>query len=825
VSDDETALDDALAAARPAETSKRLLAQSRIAAQLFGATAPGFGRFRVLERLGGGGMGVVYAAYDPHLDRGVALKTVHVESQSQDIALREAKALAKLAHPNVVSVFDVGIEQNDVYIVMELVRGPTLAAWVKDKPLAAVIDAYRQAAQGLAAAHASGLVHRDFKPENVIVGDDGRVRVVDFGLAVESEARGGGAGTPAYMAPEQRAGEKVTAAADQYSFAVALAAAVPAPLPAWLAAIVERARSDDPAARFGSMQDVVRALGRDPAVVRRRRVIAGVVSTAVIGASIAAFVIGRSSTREEACAGGAADLAATWAADAQAAQLARISAMSPYGREVAGQLAPQLAAFRDGWIGNARKACLAHRRGQSDRLFDRRMACLDRGRAAFATIGELTATASEPTLPGLARATTALPVPDACADIASLVDDVEPPAPAIAASVAALRRDLERASVQIAAGRFDDARRIGDTVTASARTLRYEPVLAEAMLVAGHAALQMEDRPGAVERLTAATTIGLASGRVDVGVEAWARRAFVEGTWEHPERALAGADVIEALASRSHSPFTRALLANNIGNVHLARSERDAARESFTRALAWAQQVRGPGAVELANVRMNMAIVADTAAEADRLFLAAHDELARMLGPDHPDTLNVDWTRAMKSISAEEAPTYLASVCARHELHPSIAARTAACYAELAEVREAQSDRAGARTAIERALALDDKHEDTPEVAGYAALYRGDATAALRAFDAALAGLPAQTGEAFFMTYTRAKLQLGRARAAIAANQPPGASLDAAIAGLAAIAPAQRAATIDRKLAAARALKARDPTSRAPAGTTATPDP
>src|SRR5262245_5620971 len=164
-----------------------LLAQSRIAAALFGTTAPGFGRFRVLERLGGGGMGVVYAAYDPQLDRGVALKTVHVPKQSQELAVREAKALAKLSHPNVVSVFDVGVEQGHVYIVMELVRGATLREWIKERAVSDVIDAYRQAAQGLAAAHDGGLVHRDFKPDNAIVGGDGRVRVVDFGLAIEQE--------------------------------------------------------------------------------------------------------------------------------------------------------------------------------------------------------------------------------------------------------------------------------------------------------------------------------------------------------------------------------------------------------------------------------------------------------------------------------------------------------------------------------------------------------------------------------------------------------------------------------------------------------------
>jgi len=133
---DDPELEEALAIVRDddASTPGLLLAQRRIAGRLFGEAAPGLGRFRVLERLGGGGMGVVYAAYDPQLDRGVALKTVHVPEGSGEVALREAKALAKVSHPNIVPVFDVGFEAGHVYIVMELIRGDTLRAWVFDHP-------------------------------------------------------------------------------------------------------------------------------------------------------------------------------------------------------------------------------------------------------------------------------------------------------------------------------------------------------------------------------------------------------------------------------------------------------------------------------------------------------------------------------------------------------------------------------------------------------------------------------------------------------------------------------------------------------------------
>lgn len=153
-------------------------------------------RYVVLDQLGQGGMGVVYSAYDPELDRKVAIKVLRTESQTEASRMRlqrEAQALARLAHPNVVAVHDVGEIEGRVFIVMEFVRGQTLRRWGKrgkggprgkgdDFDWRTVLDAYLQAGRGMAAAHAVGLVHRDFKPDNALMGDDGRVRVVDFGL-------------------------------------------------------------------------------------------------------------------------------------------------------------------------------------------------------------------------------------------------------------------------------------------------------------------------------------------------------------------------------------------------------------------------------------------------------------------------------------------------------------------------------------------------------------------------------------------------------------------------------------------------------------------
>jgi tRNA A-37 threonylcarbamoyl transferase component Bud32 len=207
--------------------------------------ARSIGHFAVLRRLGEGGMGVVYAAYDERLARRVAIKLLHGSDHLR--MQREAQALARLSHPNVVQIYEIGHSRGRVFVAMEHVEGPTLGEWVSSGPrdLAAILTAFLQAGEGLLAAHACGLVHRDFKPHNVIVGDDGRARVLDFGLARAGDSlpdradehavadltvallspltqAGALVGTPAYMSPEQHAALPVDARSDQFSFCAAL---------------------------------------------------------------------------------------------------------------------------------------------------------------------------------------------------------------------------------------------------------------------------------------------------------------------------------------------------------------------------------------------------------------------------------------------------------------------------------------------------------------------------------------------------------------------------------------------------------------------------
>src|SRR5215468_2658501 len=329
--DDPASVIEALAETpRVSDPVARDLVRSRVAAELFDH-APDpvrIGRFHLLERIGRGGMGRVYAAYDPDLDRRVAIKLVRAgDSGSRERLLGEAQALARLSHPHVVPVHDVEVIGDQVCIVMEFVRGQTVRAWRAAAPRTwrEVLAIHRQIGEGLEAAHRAGLVHRDVKPDNAIVGADGRVRVVDFGLARPLEIADGAvdpavphaavtspAGTPRYMAPEQAAGRAVTAAADQYAFCVALREALGDAAP-WLGPVLERGTADDPAARFASMSELLRALARDPAAARRRRMIAGGAAVLLAGAGALAGVVwaGRT-TAVEPCAGGAGELAAVW---------------------------------------------------------------------------------------------------------------------------------------------------------------------------------------------------------------------------------------------------------------------------------------------------------------------------------------------------------------------------------------------------------------------------------------------------------------------------------------------------------------------------------
>lgn len=294
------------------------------------------GRYVLLEPVGRGGVGEVYAAYDPELDRRVAIKLVHAGASAwgdvQRRMQREAKAMARVRHPNVVAIHDVGRFRDEVFIAMELLEGQTLSAWLRaeTRDWPALREVFVQAARGLAAVHDAGLVLRDFKPANVFVGRDGVVKVLDFGLAraaadagpaepaglLSEELTMGGAiaGTPAYMAPEQIRGGTIDAAADQFAFCVALYEALwrerpfpgtdlaqrhraietqrlepPQTLPSPVRAAVLRGLAANPAERHPSMTALADALQPTPS--RRTGTWLAVGLAALLSAGATAFTL------------------------------------------------------------------------------------------------------------------------------------------------------------------------------------------------------------------------------------------------------------------------------------------------------------------------------------------------------------------------------------------------------------------------------------------------------------------------------------------------------------------------------------------------------
>ncbi|HET6284532.1 MAG TPA: serine/threonine-protein kinase [Polyangia bacterium] len=334
------------------------------------------GRYAILNLVGQGGMGEVYAAYDPELDRRVALKLLTEERSAgvraevaQARLLREAKAIARLSHPNVVVVHDAGTIDGRVFIAMEFLRGRTLKAWLDSQPRtwSEIRTVFIAAGRGLMAAHAAGLVHRDVKPQNVMVDDDGTVRVTDFGLASEDLAPGIAAqegaahatansvdaptpapphltrtgavmGTPLYMAPEQFCGEKTDPRTDQFSFCVMLYEALygerPFPsdslpqlreaviegkvrepaqrnrVPARLRRILLRGLSRNPDDRYPSMTALLAELERDAGRQRRRLAVGAVVAMSLLALGA---VVQRATNRPAVlCRGGGEKLNGIW---------------------------------------------------------------------------------------------------------------------------------------------------------------------------------------------------------------------------------------------------------------------------------------------------------------------------------------------------------------------------------------------------------------------------------------------------------------------------------------------------------------------------------
>ncbi|MGE0548110.1 MAG: protein kinase [Kofleriaceae bacterium] len=453
------------------------------------------GRYVILDVLGRGGMGTVYAAYDPELDRKIAVKLLRSDLTPDEAAttrlIREAQALARLSHPSVVAIYDVGRVEDVVYLVMEYVEGGTLADWLTEtRSLDDIVRAFALAGHGLAAAHAAGLIHRDVKPSNILVSADGRVLVTDFGLArtehaaPESPADRSSQtpdqptslpialtgsrtviGTPAYMAPEQyRHGAVIDARADQFAFCVALFEAVhgrrpflatsfdelrakvltgsidaglTSDAPRWLDRLLVRGLAPSPDARFADMDELLARLMPDRRRLYRR--LAGAAAITAIAAAAPLVIASRNdpAVLPVACTHVADKAAEIWNPDtSQVVRHAFLATGAPLAESTAAAVTRALETFADNWAIVRTEACEAtHLRGeQSAERLDRQLACLDRtARDARALVGVL-ATADRDVVSHAVEAVRQLDV-QACSQLTLPVAPAAPAAPA--ASVAA----------------------------------------------------------------------------------------------------------------------------------------------------------------------------------------------------------------------------------------------------------------------------------------------------------------------------------------------------------------------------------------------------
>jgi serine/threonine-protein kinase len=474
------------------------------------------GRYEVEALIGKGGMGEVYRANDRDLARLVAIKVLHGGLASRT-ALHEAQSMARLSHPHVVTVYDVGLHAERVYVAMEYVDGVNLREWLKrePRPWRRVLAALIAAGEGLAATHRTGLVHRDFKPDNVLIGRDGRVRVGDFGLAFVAAAGAPEtlAGTPAYMAPERAA----DARADQYAFCVTLHEALygrrpdeeggrarEASVPAWVRAVVKRGLSADPAQRYPSMDAVVAALSADPARTRRRlAATAGLVALTLGGAHWLA-------ADRPTCNGGSARLVGAWDDAVRERVRARFAALG--GAERFERVGARLDAYAGDFSGMFRDSCLAtQRREQSEALLDLRVACLDRHAGELRALTGMLAELDAATLPRAIDAVLALEPLDGCADASALTAALPPPADAATrAHVAGLRGRLASIAALEHLGRDVVALPLARAAVDEARTIPYPHIQAEAWRELSQVLFRGGD---GVEAIAAAHQARAAAGR------------------------------------------------------------------------------------------------------------------------------------------------------------------------------------------------------------------------------------------------------------------------------------------------------------------------
>jgi len=663
------------------------------------------GRYVVLSQLGAGGMGVVYKAYDPELDRRVALKLLLGPATGMAAARlkREAQAMARLSHPNVVPIFDVGEVGERLFVAMDLVDGTTLSAWMETRhPWQAVVDLFVQAGRGLAAAHAVGLIHRDFKPDNVLLrrepGGALIAKVADFGLArTDDEARtpeprgidselialsrnsmldhgmtrvGAVVGTPLYMSPEQHVAGPVDPRSDQFSFCVALFEALhgerpftgdtleqlalgannprrpPPPagskVPRWLHRLCVRGLQPDREARFPSMAALLAEIDRQRG---RGRVGLALAATLTAGAALAIGLATRSPAQDT-CGGGPARMQGVWDEPVQAAAEQAFTASGAiYAADAWTATRAQIDRWQREWLAMHRSSCEATARGeQSSERLDLRMQCLERRRLDLAALTDLYTHADKQVVRRAFDAALALPAIDGCQDPPAPGARVDPPAPDQVAAIEAARAALATVRSLRTAGKSKDALARAREAIDLATPLAYPPLQAEAQLALGQAQLVAGEDEPAIPTLAEAVGAALRLGddtRLFDGL-----LALVEVTgWKlsrDKEAAAWTALARGALERTGKRPGDEARLLVLEANVDIAAARNGEAATRLERALQILTTLHGEASPRLGNALNSLGsayLRSGRYAEAEALLVRATTMAEAAGGPNHPDVV------------------------------------------------------------------------------------------------------------------------------------------------------------------------------------------
>ena len=666
-------------------------------------SATRIGRFRVLDVIGQGGMGRVYAAYDPQLDRRVALKVLlePESSRGRPRLVREAHALAKLSHPNVVAVHEVGLVGQQCFVAMEHVRGMTLRQWLEENPRAQrnmkpALELLLQAGRGLAAAHAAGIVHRDFTPRNVLIGADGRVRVADFGLAryarkaefpvdspPDAKSRSGVptpdetltrtgsvAGTLAYMAPEQLRGEAIDDKADQFAFCSVAWEMVfgtrpfDAKTPAErLALITEgephrgaganvsnrverlllRGLRGDPSARHTSMEALLAQLEPEVAGGRTaRRRVAIVMAGGMLGIGALAVSLVRSDdAASQVCTGAASHLAGVWdESHRMAVRDAILGSELSYAPGVWERTHTTLEQYANDWVNMHTEACeaTAVRHEQSEPVMELRMGCLRRAQQDLEAVVFVLADADAQVVEVAHDLTGGLHPLSRCADVDALQADVEPPTVEQAQAVEAVRGILATVRAQTEAGRYEQADRDLARAEEQIGALDYEPVRIELDLEAG----SLFDRRGKYEESESRyrQALDLASRRRDLEAMQAASSELLWVVGYRTENFEAGL-TFQELALRLARPDTsqEARAHRSLGQVFASQGRHEEAERELVRALSLQQKLVGDGHPTLATLHNALGSLWRAQGQyekSEREYVRAVTIWENGLGADHP---------------------------------------------------------------------------------------------------------------------------------------------------------------------------------------------